>query len=424
MEVEIGRGKKGRRAYGFDDIAIVPFAAHPRPRRHRHHVDPRALPVRAAAARLGDGRRRLAAHRGHRRQSRRTGRPQPRGRLHALRGRGGHARAHRSAPARAGDRGDAAHLPGARQGRARRPAHPRDQGSGRRLCRLADAAARHAVLRDRARRGARHPRHPGHGHLGRARLGEVRAAQPQGVHPRGPGAGRGRRLCVLLHRPSPHAHGRCRRPGRRRPGRRVHHARRARHRRAPGDGDRRRPGRALAAHARDRRVRQRDRRRRHAQRRGRLQGDRLRRGRRDDRVAAGARLRGAGPRLPLGHGHVPPDAPARRSREDDAERHARADPARPRARERRHVQPDGQPADVDGHVRLRGHPLVPPRRGHGRAGAPDRGQAPPARPGGRHGGDRSGGRGAVDRRRHRRQRRRPGRAGHGHRPRPRSSASS
>ena len=24
MEVEIGRGKKGRRAYGFDDIAIVP----------------------------------------------------------------------------------------------------------------------------------------------------------------------------------------------------------------------------------------------------------------------------------------------------------------------------------------------------------------------------------------------------------------
>src|SRR3954462_2851543 len=24
MEIEIGRGKKGRRAYGFDDIAIVP----------------------------------------------------------------------------------------------------------------------------------------------------------------------------------------------------------------------------------------------------------------------------------------------------------------------------------------------------------------------------------------------------------------
>src|SRR5213079_1568058 len=25
MEIEIGRGKKGRRAYGFDDIAIVPL---------------------------------------------------------------------------------------------------------------------------------------------------------------------------------------------------------------------------------------------------------------------------------------------------------------------------------------------------------------------------------------------------------------
>ena len=58
MEVEIGRGKKGRRAYGFDDIAIVPVAAHPRPRRHRHHLDARPLPVRAAAAGLGDGRRR------------------------------------------------------------------------------------------------------------------------------------------------------------------------------------------------------------------------------------------------------------------------------------------------------------------------------------------------------------------------------
>jgi IMP dehydrogenase len=39
----------------------------------------------------------------------------------------------------------------------------------------------------------------------------------------------------------------------------LHHPRRARHRRAPGDGDRRRGGRPLAAHAGDRRVRQRDR---------------------------------------------------------------------------------------------------------------------------------------------------------------------
>ena len=31
MEVEIGRGKKGRRAYGFDDIAIVPVPPDARP---------------------------------------------------------------------------------------------------------------------------------------------------------------------------------------------------------------------------------------------------------------------------------------------------------------------------------------------------------------------------------------------------------
>ena len=57
-----------------------------------------------------------------------------------------------------------------------------------------------------------------------------------------------------------------------------------------------------------------DRRRRHAQRRRRRQGDRLRRRRGDDRLAAGARVRGARPRLPLGHGDVPPDAAARRAR--------------------------------------------------------------------------------------------------------------
>ena len=106
----------------------------------------------------------------------------------------------------------------------------------------------------------------------------------------------------------------------------------------------------------------------------------------------GARLRGAGPRLPLGHGDVPSDAPARRAREDDAERHARGDHLRPRARERRHVQPDGRPAHLDGHVRLSGHRGVQPRRADGRPGAADGGQEPPARPGDRHGRPRRGGR--------------------------------
>ena len=53
MEVEIGRGKKARRAYGFDDIAIVPSRRDARPRRRRHLLDARPyrfeLPLLASA---------------------------------------------------------------------------------------------------------------------------------------------------------------------------------------------------------------------------------------------------------------------------------------------------------------------------------------------------------------------------------------
>ena len=80
-----------------------------------------------------------------------------------------------------------------------------------------------------------------------------------------------------------------------------------------------------------------------------------------------------------------PDLPRGARVADDPERLARADPARSGARERRHVQPDGQPAHLDGDLRLRGHPVLPPRRSDGRAVAADRGQAAPARPGDRHG---------------------------------------
>ena len=55
----------------------------------------------------------------------------------------------------------------------------------------------------------------------------------------------------------------------------------------------------------------------------------------------------------------------------------------PRARERRHLQPDRRAADLDGHLRLRGHPRLPARRGDGRSGAADRGQAAAALAGGR-----------------------------------------
>ena len=51
-----------------------------------------------------------------------------------------------------------------------------------------------------------------------------RAAQPQEVHPRVRHPGDRRRLRVVLHRAAPHAHRRGRRPRRRRPGPRVHHA--------------------------------------------------------------------------------------------------------------------------------------------------------------------------------------------------------
>ena len=63
----------------------------------------------------------------------------------------------------------------------------------------------------------------------------------------------------------------------------------------------------------------------------------------------------------------------------------RGDHHRPRARERRHVQPDGRAADLDGHLRLPGHRGVQPGRADGRAGAADRGQAAPARAAHRHG---------------------------------------
>ena len=80
----------------------------------------------------------------------------------------------------------------------------------------------------------------------------------------------------------------------------------------------------------------------------------------------------------------------------------------PSPRERRHVQPDGEPAHLDGHDRLRGHPGVPQGRGDGRPGAPERGQAAPARAGGRHGSDLGGGAPPRSRRRARKQRE-PGR---------------
>ena len=63
MEVEIGRGKKGRRAYGFDDIAIVPVAATRDPDDVDITWEIDAYTLRAADDGLGDGRRRRSARR-------------------------------------------------------------------------------------------------------------------------------------------------------------------------------------------------------------------------------------------------------------------------------------------------------------------------------------------------------------------------
>ncbi len=118
------------------------LAAHARPRRHRHLLEARALPVRAADARLGDGRRRLARDRRHHRPPGRARRAQPRGHLHALRGRRGAARADRAAAEGSRHARDAGDLPRARQAGADRAADPRDQGAESRRRRLADTPAR------------------------------------------------------------------------------------------------------------------------------------------------------------------------------------------------------------------------------------------------------------------------------------------
>src|SRR4029453_4388740 len=105
MELEIGKGKKGRRAYGFDDIAIVPS----RRTRDPDDIDvtwmlgpyrfelpllasamdgvvspKRAGVCRPPAAGFGDGRRRLSEERRDHWQARRARGPQLRRSLDSL----------------------------------------------------------------------------------------------------------------------------------------------------------------------------------------------------------------------------------------------------------------------------------------------------------------------------------------------------
>ena len=108
-----------------------------------------------------------------------------------------------------------------------------------------------------------------------------------------------------------------------------------------------------------------------------------------DAVMLGSPLSSAveapGPRLPLGHGHLPPDPAAGREGAHVGAGEPARDPARPRPRERRPHEPVRRAEDGDGDVRLRDGQGVPEGRGHGRPVAADRGEVLPAVPRRRHG---------------------------------------
>ena len=250
MEIEIGKGKKGRRGYGFDDIAIVPS----RRTRDPDDVDISwtlgpyrfELPMLAAAM---DG----------------VVSPRTAGSVGKL---GGLAVLNLEGIWTRYEDADEqleriSKLPPEQATREMQriysePVKPEliaqrirgDQGRGRGCLRFVHAAARARQLRAGARGGPRRDGDPGHGDLRRARLLLRRAAQPQGVHRRASDPVHRRRLRELLDRPAPDAHRRGRRAGRRRSRRGLHHARRARHRRPAGDRDRRRrrgPGRSTCS---------------------------------------------------------------------------------------------------------------------------------------------------------------------------------
>ena len=165
MEIEIGRGKKARQAYGFDDIAIVPS----RRTRDPDDIDISwklgpyqfELPMLASAM---DG---VVSPEtaGDRRRSRWPGGAQPRGHIHPLRGRRGAAGADRPAAQGGGHARDAGDLLRAGQARADRPADRGDQGAEGRRRRLTDASARARLLRAGAGGGPGRARDPGDGRL-------------------------------------------------------------------------------------------------------------------------------------------------------------------------------------------------------------------------------------------------------------------
>ncbi len=235
--------------------------------------------------------------------------------MDALRRPGAPARRDPPAAGRQGDASHAGDLRGADQARAGHPSSRRDPGGRGHGRRSALAAAHPGAVPD-CRRGRRRPlRHPRHDRLGRARLQERRAPQPQEVHLRARRSGDRRRRRHLHRGPPPHAH-RCGRRARRLRRRRgLHHAFHPRHPRPDGDRGGRRRWRAPRLHGRvGRPLRARDRRRRPRQFGRHRQGDRLRRRRGHAGHHARARDRRPRRRLALGCRGAPPAAAARQPR--------------------------------------------------------------------------------------------------------------
>ena len=188
-------------------------------------------------------------------------------------------------------------------------------------------------------------------------------------------AGDRRRLRQLPGRPPPHAHRRGRRPRRRRRRASLHHPRRARHRRARRPPPSPTPGPPACATS----TRPACTSTSSPTAAWRTGGDIAKAivcG--ADAVMLGSPLAAAheapGRGYHWGMATVHPTLPRGARVKVGTRRHARGDPRRPGPRERRPHEPLRRAAHVDGHLRLRDAQGVPEGRGHGRAGAADRGQ--------------------------------------------------
>ena len=313
-EIEIGRAKRARRAYSFDDIAIVPSRRTRDPEEvsvawqidaYRFELPVLAAPMDSVmspetAIALG----KLGGLGVLNLEGLWTRYDDPTPLLEEVAGlRGADATARMQEIYAEPIQRRADHRAAARDPRGRR--HRRGR---------AVAAAHQGVREDRRRRGRRHVRHPRHHRLRRARLQPGRAAEPQGVHLRARRAGDRRRLRDVPGGAAPDAHRRGRRAGRLRRRRGAHHPHRPRRRGADGLRGGRRGRRPARLHGRVRRpLRARHRRRLDRPLGRHRQGDRLRCRRGDGRLAVRPRHRRARPRLPLGRRGAPRRAAPRRA---------------------------------------------------------------------------------------------------------------